>query len=360
MSTYPIGTPSTGVYDIFAGNSFTPSDVVGGIIDNHSPVNRTTMLNSLGYQVSLIQNFVNATKLARNSYPITDAYFISGHFHGAAEATGEYYSSKLVASGLSSTYCYNESTCICGMYQSDAIRWYSDALTNKPLLMSHADPMYWLGPQSGIHFQYMDFLLPQDNVWESRLYTTRCHDFRIENLSPYPTFTGMVTISGTYITLLSDGPLTLRSSPTIQWSGALIMNSVDDGDIYLNHDLYPLTSKSGDLGSFTRQWEDGYINRIYSWATLDPSPVAGSYDASMRLGFVCGEAAVSTWPVYTTWNGGGTYYYAGMQPGKIMIGQSIWGNPTATNSGYFFIDTDGQVEFYSYKFGSGFILTNFH
>lgn len=77
MSTYPNGIPSSGFLSgdiVDPGLSFTPEKVTPNLIDNHSPVNRRTMVNSHGYVLSQIANFVNATYLGRDNMPVLSGY----------------------------------------------------------------------------------------------------------------------------------------------------------------------------------------------------------------------------------------------------------------------------------------------
>jgi len=73
--TYPYGAPSSGVQNVWHDGNFTPETMVAGIIDNVTPVNKNTMRNSLGYQISLVQNFVNQQYLGREETPVNSGYF---------------------------------------------------------------------------------------------------------------------------------------------------------------------------------------------------------------------------------------------------------------------------------------------
>lgn len=80
MSTYPNGTPSpaiTGLYQ--SSGDFTPEDIVGGIVDNHSPINKATMRRSIGREISQIENWVNKTYLGREADPCETGWFNRSH-----------------------------------------------------------------------------------------------------------------------------------------------------------------------------------------------------------------------------------------------------------------------------------------
>jgi len=76
MSNYPAGTPSIDFSktSITTESSMSPATVCAGIIDNYSAVNEITMRNSVGYEISLLQNFVNATYLGREATPVKSGY----------------------------------------------------------------------------------------------------------------------------------------------------------------------------------------------------------------------------------------------------------------------------------------------
>lgn len=77
MSSYPYGTPGTGVYESDLWNDqvdFTPDNAVSAIIDNHTPVNRASLRNSIGKEIALVQNFVNSTYLGREDTHIESGF----------------------------------------------------------------------------------------------------------------------------------------------------------------------------------------------------------------------------------------------------------------------------------------------
>lgn len=79
---YPFGIPSSGVSNIFTGNSFTPSSMAVTVRDNLTSVDKASLVNSLGTQISYLQNFVNLKYLGRFDYPIENAYFTNVEISG--------------------------------------------------------------------------------------------------------------------------------------------------------------------------------------------------------------------------------------------------------------------------------------
>lgn len=73
---------ASGIYQSDIG----PEAAVGGIIDNYTPVNKAGMKNSIGYQLSLIQNFVNKSYLGRGQHPVNKAYmnYVGDSFYPVA------------------------------------------------------------------------------------------------------------------------------------------------------------------------------------------------------------------------------------------------------------------------------------
>lgn len=76
---YPNGTPSANVNTIDSDTSFTPLNTVLSIRDNYTAIDKASLSNSLGRQVALVQNFVNATYLGRSGVPVQDAYISNLH-----------------------------------------------------------------------------------------------------------------------------------------------------------------------------------------------------------------------------------------------------------------------------------------
>jgi hypothetical protein len=122
MSTYPYGTANpTGVFDIFQTN-FSPDDVIRGIRDNYSPVNRTTLLNSVGYQIGLVQNFVNSSYLGRPNIPVQSGYIdtLNGNIVTL--------SGNINISGWKYSYFDSITYQSCCMTKSGIYSWYYDEL----------------------------------------------------------------------------------------------------------------------------------------------------------------------------------------------------------------------------------------
>jgi hypothetical protein len=74
MSNYPNGKPSESLEGIWISGDFTPAAVCVHIIDNVMPVNKNTMVNSVGKEISSIQNFVNKDYLGRYSSPVNSGF----------------------------------------------------------------------------------------------------------------------------------------------------------------------------------------------------------------------------------------------------------------------------------------------
>ncbi len=72
--TYPFGTPSTVLGTGVFSSDFSPTVVVGGIINNYTPVSNIGMRNSIGYQISLLQNFVSQERLGLEDTVIDTAW----------------------------------------------------------------------------------------------------------------------------------------------------------------------------------------------------------------------------------------------------------------------------------------------
>lgn len=61
---------TSGIYT----SDISPDAAVAAIIDNYTPVNKDGMRHSVGYQLSLVQNFVNKKYLGRHNHPVTNAF----------------------------------------------------------------------------------------------------------------------------------------------------------------------------------------------------------------------------------------------------------------------------------------------
>lgn len=71
---YPQGSASVDMTSGIYGSDFSPDTVVGGLINNRTALNKAGFRNSLGYQISLVQNFVNEEFLGRYSNSITSGF----------------------------------------------------------------------------------------------------------------------------------------------------------------------------------------------------------------------------------------------------------------------------------------------
>lgn len=75
MSNYPFNNPSFNMSeDIWTSGDYTPFSICRRIIDNHTPVNKNGMINSVGYEISAIQNFVNNKFLGRSGIPVESGF----------------------------------------------------------------------------------------------------------------------------------------------------------------------------------------------------------------------------------------------------------------------------------------------
>lgn len=98
---YPYDPPSQSMSNIWNSGSYTPEDMVVYIRDNYTPVNKTSMRNSVGYQLSLIQNFVNEHYLGREAVPVGTGYITQLKSSGI-ELSDANYTTQISKTGLSS------------------------------------------------------------------------------------------------------------------------------------------------------------------------------------------------------------------------------------------------------------------
>jgi hypothetical protein len=75
MSNYPNNNPALSMNDIWTSGDYTPPNICRGIIDNHTPINKNAIINSLGEEISAVQNFVNNKFLGRASLPVASGFF---------------------------------------------------------------------------------------------------------------------------------------------------------------------------------------------------------------------------------------------------------------------------------------------
>lgn len=73
--SYPYDLPSLSMSTTWQSGSYKPTDVVRVIRDNITPVNKNSMTNSVGHEISLIQNYVNKYYLGRSNIPINSGFF---------------------------------------------------------------------------------------------------------------------------------------------------------------------------------------------------------------------------------------------------------------------------------------------
>ncbi len=83
--TYPFGTPSEDVGTGIYVSDFSPTIVSAGLIDNYTPISNIGLRNSLGYQVSLLQNFICEQSLGRDIYRVQDAWLDVAHVSGVID-----------------------------------------------------------------------------------------------------------------------------------------------------------------------------------------------------------------------------------------------------------------------------------
>ena len=82
---FPHDEPSRNVNsEIWNSGNYTPNIICRGIRDNYTPINKNSMMNSLGQEISLLQNFVNAKYLGRDNLPVKSG-FISYLMVGSGE-----------------------------------------------------------------------------------------------------------------------------------------------------------------------------------------------------------------------------------------------------------------------------------
>lgn len=72
--SYPYDLPSLSMSTIWNSGSYKPTDVVRTIRDNFTPINKNSMVNSVGQEISLVQNYVNSKYLGREELPIISGF----------------------------------------------------------------------------------------------------------------------------------------------------------------------------------------------------------------------------------------------------------------------------------------------
>ena len=76
---YPYDAPATEMSGYWSDGAYTPSNTVAYIRDDVTPINKNAMVNSVGKQLSLIQNFVNSSYLGRSGDAVSHGYITSLH-----------------------------------------------------------------------------------------------------------------------------------------------------------------------------------------------------------------------------------------------------------------------------------------
>lgn len=71
---YPNDAPAESLSDYQNSGYYTPAIVCAGLVDNVTPVNKNTLRNTLGSQISRVQNYVNGHYLAREDIPINSGW----------------------------------------------------------------------------------------------------------------------------------------------------------------------------------------------------------------------------------------------------------------------------------------------
>ena len=72
---YPYGTPGSGVTNVTTGTAFTSLANLRVVRDNYTSVDKFSLVRSLGFQLALVQNFVNRTYIGRLDVPVISGYF---------------------------------------------------------------------------------------------------------------------------------------------------------------------------------------------------------------------------------------------------------------------------------------------
>lgn len=121
--SYPYDIPSLSMSTIWNSGSYKPTDVVRSIRDNYTPVNKNSMVNSVGHEISMIQNYINSKYLGRADVPVQTGYV------------------QELISNSGNIYVYNS-----GTYPADA---ETRILPNKIIFQSMIDSSPFDIPSSG-------------------------------------------------------------------------------------------------------------------------------------------------------------------------------------------------------------------
>lgn len=255
---YPNDNPSESMTTIWNSGSYTPDIIVRKIIDNYTPINKNSMRNSVGQEISLVQNFVNSKYIGRPEIPVISGYITnliseSGNFSWAEgkidifgedggysiiQASGEYFDIKNidVADGIVSPYI----RLLGGDTENPEIRLYS----------------------SGILFNANEFQINSEMIVNE--------EFHIKD----PLFGSdtILAISGD-----SNGNVDLRSYDGINFYPGQINTdgpsfSIDtDGTNYFGSGVFigdesyiiPWTSGESQIGSLDNPFASGLFKKLY-------------------------------------------------------------------------------------------------
>ena len=365
MAIYPNGQASSGVYDIFHGTSFSPNDVVRGIKDNYSPINRTTMLNSLGYQVGLIQNFVNSSYLGRPEVPVQNAYisnaWSSGQFtvySGSLTGNVKWASSKpdyfeaYETDGLN----YFNSTCVepSGVALTSTQTGYHTIELNRSGLYFSSYNSSLGGPSTlglMVNSSY-DGDYGGCKTW-TRFEADGTDYFRMGNYSNPVDYSGVLELHGKRIDLTGARAINLQgyselSNVNLWFCGRslTISGGADSANVRIFNNLIPTTDGAKEIGDDAFAWGSGFINGVYSTILANGGT---RYDT-----FVGGVCGAQVWNFSTQIVAGGIVTErAAAAPNKFLLSRI---SPSVT--GFLQLNSDGQLEFF--KIGSsGWVLTHF-
>ena len=81
MSNYPYTSPAPALSGFYSYQryGYTPEDMVAGITDNYTSINKASLRRTLGTEIAKVENFVNQHTLGRTINPVEDAYIQNLH-----------------------------------------------------------------------------------------------------------------------------------------------------------------------------------------------------------------------------------------------------------------------------------------
>jgi hypothetical protein len=97
---YPFDAPSESQQDYWIEGNYTPENVVAYVKDNYTAVNKNSLRNSVGSEISKIQNFVNSYYLGRTDSPVVSGYITNLY---STSASGYMYNTKYISKGIKYT-----------------------------------------------------------------------------------------------------------------------------------------------------------------------------------------------------------------------------------------------------------------